>query len=123
MKKLPHQLGWRTTLRWISEIPENEWISPKEYAELFHIPFLKAWRHLNKLHSWLLVDKEKRGNRTIFRINKKGLYHLEHIKNQRWCTCDKKLTCMGCLIESTVKEHYGETGYSYLLKHLIYYEQ
>lgn len=123
MKKLPHQLGWRTVLQWLNELPEDEWITPSELGELYHIPFMRAHHHLASLHKWLMADKETfsfaHGKKTKYRINDRGKHRLETMKQKMWCTCAKGGTCMGCQIEITVQLHYGTIGKEYLLKHLL----
>jgi hypothetical protein len=34
-----------------------------------------------------------------------------------WCLCEKKGTCIGCLIDVLVKEAYGESGLEFLRRH------
>lgn len=34
---------------------------------------------------------------------------------QRWCQCEGKGTCIGCLILTLIQKHYGTGGVMYLL--------
>lgn len=124
-----NQLGWRTVLLWIAELPENEWITPKKFAELFDIPYNRALFHLWNLNKWCLVDKRKIPKNTFTattkcgstiecKISKRGIARIETMKENMWCTCNRKKTCMGCLIELLIMENFGVQGLSYLKKHI-----
>lgn len=42
----------------------------------------------------------------------------EQIQRGAWCSCDLGGTCLGCVIQKVVREHYGQQGEAYLLTHV-----
>lgn len=49
--------------------------------------------------------------------------HLTFVEHHRgsareWCTCNTSGTCLGCLVEATIKREFGTQGRSFLQRHL-----
>ena len=122
MEKKDDTVSWRTVLKFMGELPPDEWITARKFSELFYIPYKKSLFHLLNLYNWTMLNKRKipnSKNTVEYKISNRGREKLVRIKDRKWCDCndDSGNKCIGCMIEMLVSQNLGEEGLQYLKSH------
>lgn len=82
------RIKWRTLLKLVSDLPEDEWFTTKSFSELFNIPLRRIKWHLHMMYKWGNLTRRKipeikqGGCRYEYKISINGIRKIEYIINK-----------------------------------------
>lgn len=115
----PDYISWRYVLWCFAELKENEWITSKDFVNLFNIPLSKFYQHVHFLKRYKHVGckyKYVKPSERVFGINRNRIKEYQitlggRKKIERWVQMGRgfikkndKVSCPNCGFAMNVKE-------------------
>lgn len=108
-------ISWRYVLWCFAELKEGEWITAKNFVELFNVPLSKVYHHIYHLKRYKNVQcRYKDLGRWVFGINENrikeyqitsaGRKKIEKWGNHSFVKKKDKIVCPNCGFNANVKE-------------------
>lgn len=79
------RIKWRTLLKFVSELPEDEWFTTQSFSTLFNVPLRRVKWHLHMMYKWGNLTRRKietvkhGGCRYEYKISINGIRKIEYI--------------------------------------------